>query len=128
MWLAKQRASAEKTAAELGTVTIAGEYAGVMSRGEVRSLPVFAPGGCVWMPEDGDTVLVLKGGPGGMEQCVAGKRQDAVPEGMRPGEVLFRVGDASVWLRQDGSILLNGNVNVQGSLTINGVPCTGTEK
>ncbi len=55
--------------------TIAGDNVGVVTRGEVRALPVYGPGGYVWMPESGAAVLVIKGGPGGEEQCVAGTRQ-----------------------------------------------------
>ena len=122
MWLAKRNAPAAKNAdTELGTVTISGEQVGVMTRGEVRSLPVFGPGGCVWMPEDGDSVLVIKGGPGGIEQCVAGSKQAEAPEGMLPGEVFFRTGAASLWLRRDGTVRLTGSVDISGSLSVNGV-------
>lgn len=123
MWLAERSKPARSTAdAELGVTTISGGNVGVMTRGEVRALPVFGPGGCVWMPENGDAVLVLKGGPGGEEQCVAGKAQEEAPAGMLPGEVYLHSGAASVWLRKDGSILLMGNVSVVGNLTVNGIP------
>ena len=124
MWLAersKQTMPAAET--DLGVTTIAGGKAGVMTRGEVRSLPIFGPGGFIWMPENGDAVLVLKGGPGGQEQCVAGIEQPEPPAGMVPGEIVLHAGGSSVWLRKDGSILLNGRVNVTGSLTVNGIPC-----
>ena len=123
MWLAersKQTAPAAET--DLGVTTIAGGRAGVMTRGEVRALPVFGPGGFIWMPENGDAVLVLKGGPGGQEQCVAGREQEEPPAGMLPGEIVLHAGGTSVWLRKDGSILLNGRVNVTGSLAVNGIP------
>lgn len=123
MWLAERSKPVRPDAeAELGVTTISGTRAGVMTRGEARDLPVFGPGGCIWMPENGDTVLVLKGGPGGQEQCVAGREQEDAPAGMLPGEMLLRSGGASVWLRKDGTILLSGNVAVTGSLTVNGMP------
>ena len=122
MWLAERsKPSAQAADAELGVTTIAGENTGVMVRGEVRGLPVFAPGGCIWVPENGDTVLVLKGGPGGEEQCIAGKKQEPAPAGLLPGEVYLHAGGASVWLRKDGSICLAGNVSVVGTLTVNGI-------
>ena len=68
MWLSKQIRPALSTAdADLGVTTIAGDSVGVMTRGEVRTLPVYGPGGYVWMPENGAAVLVVKGGPGGEE-------------------------------------------------------------
>ena len=88
MWLSKQMRSALPTAdADLGVTTIAGDSVGVVTRGEVRSLPVYGPGGYVWLPENGNAVLVIKGGPGGEEQCVAGMLQKEPPKGMQPGEI-----------------------------------------
>jgi phage gp45-like len=85
----------------------------------VRSLPVYGPGGYVWLPENGAEVLVIKGGPGGEEQCVAGLRQKAPKKGMQPGEVyLYGPGGNSIYLKQDGS------VEIQGGLWINGSPYT----
>lgn len=123
MWLSRQMRSAPPTAdADLGVTSIAGERVGVVTRGEVRSLPVYGPGGYVWLPENGSGVLVIKGGPGGQEQSVAGMLQRAAPQDMRPGEVyLYGPGGNSIYLRQDGT------VEIQGSLTINGqayAPCT----
>ena len=131
MWLSKQLRPAAPTAdADLGTTTIAGDSAGVITRGEVRALPVYGPGGYVWMPESGSTVLVIKGGPGGEEQCVAGQRQAPPPEDLVPGEVyLFGPGENSICLRRNGTvevrggtIALQGGVTIQGSLTVNGKP------
>ena len=88
MWLAENmKHTAPAADAEQGVSTIVGEQMGVMTRGEVRQLPVYGPGGYVWMPESGASVLVIKGGPGGEEQCVCGQKQPAAPGGMQPGEV-----------------------------------------
>lgn len=118
MWLSKQMRSTPPTAdADLGVTTIAGDRVGVLTRGEVRALPVYGPGGYVWLPENGNGVLVVKGGPGGEEQCVSGMRQREAPEGMLPGEIyLFGPGGNSIYLRK------NGVVEIQGALVINGEP------
>ena len=135
MWLSKQTRPAAPTAdADLGTTTIAGDGAGVVTRGEVRALPVYGPGGYAWLPDSGTTVLVIKGGPGGEEQCVAGAKQQ-VPEGMKPGEVyLHGPGDGAIYLREDGTVELRGTISIRGQLVVNGEPykpCTcgtsGTE-
>lgn len=123
MWLSRQMRSAPPTAdADLGVTTIAGDSVGVVTRGEVRSLPVYGPGGYMWLPENGNEVLVIKGGPGGEEQCVAGALQKETPKGMKPGEVyLCGPGDNSIYLRSDGT------VEIRGTLMINGeayAPCT----
>ena len=123
MWLSKQMKRTPPTVdADLGVTTIAGNSAGVSTKGEVRDLPVYGPGGYVWLPESGAGVLVIKGGPGGEEQCVAGMKQPSPPDGMQPGEVFLSApGGASVYLRRDGSLELSGtHISLQGSLSING--------
>ena len=124
MWLSSRMRPVPATAdADLGVTTIAGGEVGVLTRGEVRAVPVYGPGGYVWMPESGAAVLVVKGGPGGEERCVCGAQQSAPPEEMRPGEVLVRgPGGDSVYLRRDGTVVLRGEVRVEGSLWINGSP------
>lgn len=123
MWLSKQMKLPVQTAdADLGVTTIAGDSVGVSTRGEVRDLPVYGPGGYVWLPEGGAGVLVIKGRPGGEEQCVAGMKQVQPPRGMLPGEVFLSTsGGASVFLRKDGSLELKGTkISIQGELSVNG--------
>ena len=118
MWLSKQmRPMAPTTDADMGVTTIAGDNVGVLTRGEVRSLPIYGPGGYIWLPENGAGVLVVKGGPGGEEQCVAGMRQQTPPAGMKPGEIyLHGPGGSAIYFRQ------NGTVDIRGQVTINGEP------
>lgn len=133
MWLSKQMKPETPTAdADLGVTTITGEGAGVVTRGEIRDLPVYGPGGYMWMPESGATVLVIKGGPGGEEQCVAGTLRTQLPIGMQPGEVCIQgPGSGTVYLRSDGTVelqtdqtlrLRGGIVSIEGFLLINGEP------
>ncbi len=80
MWLGKQgRLRRESGGAELGVTSIPGTEAAVLAGGESRALPVYGPGGCCWVPEAGQRVLLIRGGPGGEEQCVAGAAQGAAP-------------------------------------------------
>ena len=129
MWLAQSMKRQAPTAdADQGVSTIVGDQMGVVTRGEVRQLPIYGPGGYVWLPESGASVLVIKGGPGGEEQCVCGGKQAAVTKGMKPGEVyLYGPKGSSVYLRQDGTIQLTGRVAVTGTLVVNGQvykPCS----
>ena len=118
MWTERQTRGSGETEAEIGRVTIGGNPAAVETRGEVRDLPVYAPGGYFWTPRRGDRVLVIKGGPGGAEQCVAAMEQaGAAPE---QGDVALRTDGASLVLRADGRIELTGQ------LWINGQPFGGT--
>lgn len=122
MWLSRQVKPAAATAdADMGVTTITGDQVGVITRGEVRDLPVYGPGGYLWTPENGAAVLVIKGGPGGEEQCVAGARPLSPAVSVQPGEVyLYGPGGNSVYLRQDGSVEIKGQVRISGSLTVNG--------
>lgn len=125
MWLSKQMRPAPATAdADLGVTTIAGDSVGVITRGEVRNLPVYGPGGYLWSPGAGAAVLVVKGGPGGEEQCVAGSRPLDAPAGVRPGEVfLYGPGGNSIYLKEDGGVeIRGGTVSITGNLTVNGQP------
>ena len=101
--------------AELGVVTIGGNPAAVETRGEVRNLPVFGPGGYIWQPRRGQQVLILKGGPGGEEQCLAAAEQAAAGD-LLPGATALRVGKASLVLRIDGKIELRGLIYMNGEL------------
>ena len=81
MWLAKNMKRQTPTAdADQGISTIVSDQMGVVTRGEVRQLPIYGPGGYVWLPESGASVLVIKGGPGGEEQCVCGGKQAAAEQ------------------------------------------------
>ena len=139
MWLSKQVKPVAATAdADLGVTTIAGKRVGVVTRGEVRDLPVYGPGGYLWTPSTGAAVLVVKGGPGGEEHCVAGTKPLEEPKHIQPGEVyIYGPGGNAVYLRQDGRVeiaggsvsiaggsvaIQGGQVAVSGSLTVNGLP------
>ena len=134
MWLSRKlyayrAAQQEGTAADMGVTTIGGGSASVMTRGEQRDLEVFAPGGLVWQPRVGDTVLVIKGGVGCQEHCVvAAETAGAAPEDMAPGELfLYSTDGASIHLKNDGSIAVKGDLSLTGDLNVQGdVRLTGS--
>lgn len=131
MWLSRQIKPGAATAdADLGITTISGQKVGVVTRGEVRDLPVYGPGGYLWTPANGAAVLVIKGGPGGEEQCVAGARPPERLPKIEPEEVyLYGPGGNSVYLKRDGSVEIQGSrvslageLSITGELTVNGQP------
>ena len=133
MWLSKKLsidrlARQEGAATDMGVTTIGGSRASVETRGEHRDLEVFAPGGLVWQPRSGDTVLVVKGGSGAKEACVvAADTTLHAPEEMEPGELfLYSESGTSIYLRADGTVAIKGDVAIEGSLEVNGnVKLTG---
>jgi len=126
MWLSKKlsiyrTAEQEGAAADMGITTIGGTNASVETRGEQRNLEVFAPRGIIWQPQQGDTVLVIKGGIGCQEHCiVAAETVSKGPDTLTPGELYLFSDGASLYLRNDGSILITGDLYVEGKVQIKG--------
>lgn len=116
MWLAgklRQQEQEARTPADLGVTAISRGTTSVVSRGELRDLPVMGPGGFAWRPQSGAAVLLVRGGTGGEECCVAGV-EDPESAGLEPGDVLIHAPGASIRLR-------GGEIHIQGKLFINGV-------
>lgn len=113
MWTSEQRGKqpVREAAAELGTVTLGGDPAGVNMGGERRWLPVFAPGGYSWRPTVGDKVLVLKTGSQGESPCILGLEQEL--EDLGPGEVRLQGMDSALKLSK-GQVELTGQVQING--------------
>ena len=116
MWLSKKvvREQAEYDAATLGTVSIGGSDAAVVTDGEKRNARLITPGGYCWQPSADDSVLVIKGN----ELYVPGVLQQA--EELEPGEILIFSNEASVRLKNNGKIEIDGKVYVTGNLFVNG--------
>lgn len=116
MWTAERNRNlrAGEPAAELGTVTLGGDPAGVSLGGERRWIGVYGPGGYSWRPTAGDKVLVLKAGAEGESPCVLGTVQEGDEENpLEPGEVRITGGESKLFLGQKrleltGELYLNG--------------------
>ena len=123
MWLARRemRTTPAEAPAEDGVVTLSGEDVAVYAQGERRHLPVYGPGGYCWRPAMGDRVLVLKLGQEGEQCCVAGLREEP-PGGLKPGEVMLRAGNASIWLKNSGTVEITGEIVLKGAVIVNGEP------
>lgn len=129
MWTSERNRNLplREAAAELGTVTLGGDPAGVSLGGERRWLTVYSPGGYSWRPTAGDKVLVLKAGAEGESPCILGTVQGQ--EELKSGEVRLTGGENTVYLSQEGLqltgdesglILKNGRAEMTGELFING--------
>jgi len=116
MWLSERAAAKSRSAsvAEVGTAT---GGMSVCTDAEKRNLPVYSPGGYAWSPKFGDDVLVMKCADG-LSRVVSAVCEPH--EGMENGEILIYSCGASICLKNDGRILFNGDVY------INGEPFTGT--
>lgn len=110
MWLSKMasKTADQQLTANCGQVTISGSDAAVQTGCEHRSLPIYGPGGLVWMPKVGSNALVIKTGDG---YAIAGTAVDN--SGLGPGDVMLVSDGCSVKLSGD-SIELTGRVFVNG--------------
>lgn len=114
MWTSERNRNLRVTepAAELGTVTLGGDPAGVSLGGERRWLNVYGPGGYQWRPTAGDKVLVLKAGAEGESPCILGIEQEGEND-LGPGEVRLTGGRSAVFLGND-RLELNGELYLNG--------------
>ncbi len=115
MWTSERNRNlpARAAAAELGSVTLGGDPAGVSLGGERRWLTVYGPGGYTWRPTAGDRVLVLKAGAEGESPCILGTTQGEAE--LKPGEVRLDGGGSFIHLGQD-------RLELSGTIYINGLP------
>lgn len=129
MWTSERsrRLTVEEPAAELGTVTLGGDPAGVSLGGERRWLTVYSPGGYSWRPGPGEKVLVLKAGAEGESPCVLGTVQNG--EELKAGEVRLDGGACTALLGQEGLELTGtdsglslkgGRAELTGEIYLNG--------
>lgn len=90
MWLAQSMKQAVPTAdADQGISTIVGDQMGVVTRGEVRQLPIYGPGGYVWLPESGASVLVAA--PAERSSVSAAVNRQRFQRGCSRGRSIFTV-------------------------------------
>ncbi len=116
MWLSKRivQQAPEDEAATLGTVSIGGADAAVITDGEKRNARLISPGGYCWQPGASDSVLVIKGN----ELYVPGALQSGGE--ISPGEVMIYSRGASIRLQNDGTIAIQGRVEITGEAFVNG--------
>lgn len=90
MWLAQSMKQAVPTVdADQGISTIVGDQMGVVTRGEVRQLPIYGPGGYVWLPESGASVLVAA--PAERSSVSAAVNRQRFQRGCSRGRSIFTV-------------------------------------
>lgn len=97
----------------MGTVSVGGGNPTVISAGNQQETVLFGPGGMCWVPRRGQSVLVIKAGGAGSDICIAGAEVQGTEE-MEPGEVKLFTDGASILMKNDGTIALEGRVLVNG--------------
>lgn len=117
MWLSRRitHPEQEPEAAALGTISMGGSGAAVVTDGEKRDVRIISPGGYCWQPGAGESVLVLKAS----QTYIPGALQTAQAE-LAPGEVMVFSNAARLVLRNNGDIEVKGRVRITGRLFVNG--------
>lgn len=115
MWLSTRKGpeQEEQALAEQGVVSVGGKHPTVLSGGVQTPVTMFCPGGFCWVPKRGQGVLVIKAGEQGEENCCVGTEM-AVPAGLEPGELCLKTEKSALWLKNDGRILLEGDIFING--------------
>ena len=121
MWMSKRQTPVRQEheeAAGLGVATMGGNPAAVYLGTERRALPLYGAGGLRWVPQVGDSLLVVKQGDC---YCVAGR--ELKPEetaGLKAGEVALAAPNCAVTLRQNGRVEVQGAAAFSGAVELNG--------
>ena len=107
MWLAKQTFSHEngKNGNSAKTICAASGEDFLVGESEYRTLPNCGPYGIYTRPPQGKDILILSGRQGEISLGVVEKSNID----LAAGEILLRsAGGASIYLRNDGKVLING--------------------
>lgn len=123
MWLSNKKTSSGSaraaSGAAVGDVTIGGKNTAVYTDAEMRNAAFFSPGGYFWLPSSGQSMVVIKSADN--EVCCMDRQVTDIPVDMEEGEVyIVSGGNASLFLKNDGSIHLSGDVSITGRVFMNG--------
>lgn len=120
MWMAKRAAdrTLPTSPAEVGTVTLTGERLAVQEVGERRNVPLCAPRGVLWKPLIGDAVVLLMTEEGQPPMAVGLSQQEAGD--LAPGELRLCSLGATLTLRNDGTVELDGTLKLTKAPVISG--------
>ena len=119
MWLSDRGNRITPGRTMTGEVTIGGMNTAVYTDTEMRNAVFFAPGGYFWVPGAGQSMIVLKGE--GNEVYCMDRQVTSIPENLEEGEVYITSnGNASIRLKNDGTIGINGDIHVTGRVFVNG--------
>ena len=119
MWLSNRRAQRTPQNTSVGEVTIGGMNTAVYTNAEMRNAAFFSPGGYFWVPSAGQSMGVIKSEDN--ESYCMDRQVADLPVDMQEGEVyIVSGGNASIFLKNDGSIRITGDVSVTGRMFVNG--------
>jgi len=121
MWLSeivrRTDRSCESTA-EIGIVSIGGRSSAANLSGERRSLEILRPANIFRIPKPEEEQLVLTCGDG--SRVIAGVLGGDAPDNLEAGDIYIKTDNSLIVLKNDGDLVMVGNVKISGTLTVNG--------
>ena len=118
MWLDEIYGRKAKDTALCGKVSIGGFSPAAETDAEHRDMKILRAGGAVRIPAAGEEQLILRCGDG--EYVILGTMNGELPSGMESGEIFIKTENASVLIKNGGGIIVEGDVSINGTLSLNG--------
>lgn len=118
MWLDEINRKSPDSSVLSGVVTLCGETTAAETDCEHRDIKLLRAGGALRMPRLGERQLIMLCGDG--EYVALGSCEGDAPADMEAGEVYIKTENAAVLMKNNGRIIVEGDVEIEGSLSLNG--------
>lgn len=124
MWIDELGRKPPEDLALSGRVSIGGASPAAETDTEHRNLKILSTGGVLRIPAEGEQQLVLRCDNG--DYVALGGIDAAIPEDMEAGEVYIKTENAAVLMKNNGRIIVEGELEISGTLSVNGRLMDGT--
>ncbi|MCF0138155.1 MAG: hypothetical protein HUJ66_07315 [Oscillospiraceae bacterium] len=111
--------------ARSGRVSIGGASPAAEADTELRELKILRCGGVLRMPAADEEQLILCCDDG--ERALLGSLDGEIPNGLQPGEIFIATENGALIIKNSGKFLLTGELEICGSLSVNGRYVDGAE-
>ncbi len=118
MWIDELSRRAEDCSVLGGKLSIGGVSPAAVTDAELRNLKIIRCGGVLRIPIANEEQLLLRCDNG--EYAVLGMTEGEIPEDMEAGEICVETENAAVLIKNDGTVKIRGELEIEGSLKVNG--------
>ena len=124
MWLDEIYRRPHENTAMCGVVSMGGVLPAAETDGEHRNMKILRSGGVLRIPTAGEQQLVMRCDSG--DYVMMGELEGEIPADMAAGEVYIKTENAAVLMKNNGRIIIEGELEIRGSLSLNGRSLRGT--
>lgn len=118
MWLDEIYRRPDEDAALCGKISMGGASPAAETNGEHRNMKILRGGGVLRIPTAGEQQLIMRCDSG--DYVMLGELDGEIPSGMEAGEVYIKTENAAVHMKNNGRIIIEGELEITGSLSLNG--------